>query len=124
MKDLISIRQICKRLREGGYGDFLPKSVSYVVRNICGYKKQYGHYYHASAFSALFTDENFKKLKEIDIRNRRIEKILGEEHPMRQSEDDIEMPIGYYKDMSRASQGCLDKDEIDCARYNMFREDR
>ena len=124
MKDLISIRQICRRLRDSGYGDFLPKSVSYVVRNICGYKKQYGHYYHASAFSALFTDGNFKKLKDIDIRNRRIEKILGEEHPMRQSEDDIEMPIGYYKDMSKASQECVDKDEIDYARYNMFREDR
>ena len=98
--------------------------VSHISIYYARHKKQYGHYYHASAFSALFTNENFKKLKDIDIRNRRIEKILGEEHPMRQSEDDIEMPIGYYKDMSKASQECLDKDEIDYARYNMFREDR
>ena len=124
MKDLISIKQICKRLREGGYGDFLPKSVSYVVRNVCGYEKRYGHYYHASAFSALFMDGNFKKLKDIDIRNRRIEKVLREKRPQRQSNDDLEMPISYYNDMLRASQECLDKDEIDYARYNMFREDR
>lgn len=124
MKNLISIKQICERLRNLGYGDFLPKSVSYVVRNVCGYKKRYGHYYHAKAFDALFKNKNFEKLKDVDILNRRIEKIFGEELPKRQSEDDIEMPIGYYKDMTRVSQECLDKDEIDYARYNMFRESR
>lgn len=124
MKNLISVQQICLELQRHGYGDFLPKSVSYVVRNVCGYKKRYGHYYHKSVYSALFMDDHFQKLKDVDILNRRIEKVLGEEQPPRQSDDDLEMPIDYYKGISKASQECFDKDEIDYARYNMFREDR
>ena len=55
-----------------------------------------------------------KKLKDVDIRNRRIEKVLGERNDHRGNPRmTFEMPIGYYKDMSRASQEWLDKDEID-----------
>lgn len=120
MKNLKSTKEIAKHLRMHGWGDFSLRAIATLLSNH-GRKKVWKHFYKTpDAIDCC--EKNIGELKEL-AKTFPIQSKAKKARPkvsVRQSEDDFDLPIGYYKDISKASQECLDDQEVDYSRYNYF----